>query len=154
METKKAQAWGFDLAVGMVIFVVGIISFYLYTTNLPGASEETIEILQQDGELIAESLMSEGNPSNWNLTNVVRIGLLTNKRINQTKWDNFKTLANSEYNRTKSLFRIKDNYFVYIGDDTVNGAGLNYNSATNLIRITRVVTHNKSIKTLNIYAWN
>jgi len=45
MEMKKAQAWGFDLVVGMIIFVVGILSFYLYTTNLPGASEETVQHL-------------------------------------------------------------------------------------------------------------
>lgn len=154
MEGKRAQAWGFDLVVGMVIFIVGIISFYLYTTNLPSAGEEIIEKLQQDGELVAESLMSEGTPINWNSTNVQRIGLISQSRLNQTKWDGFKTLSSSDYERTRALFRIRNDYFVFIGGDESNGIGKTPSSQTNLIKITRVVPHNQSIKTLNIYTWN
>jgi hypothetical protein len=154
MERKKAQAWGFDLVVGMIIFVVGIVSFYLYTTNIPTAGEETIQKLQQNGELIADSLMSEGSPIDWNSTNVVRIGLLSEGRINQTKLDSFRSLASSNYNLTKYLFRINNEYFVYLDEDQLNGMGMNYVGATNLFKVTRVITYNQSITTLNVYSWN
>lgn len=154
MERKRAQAWGFDLVIGMVIFIVGIVSFYLYASNLPGASEEIIEKLQQEGELIAESLMSEGSPIDWNTTRVERIGITSENRINETKWNAFKNLASTDYSRTKSLFRVKDEYFVFIGEDESGGAGNNPSSPTNLVKVTRVIIYNQSIKTLNVYSWN
>ncbi|MFH1803139.1 MAG: hypothetical protein ABH864_06870 [archaeon] len=154
MERKKAQAWGFDLVVGMIIFIVGILSFYLYTTNLPGASEETIQQLQQDGELVADSLMSGGSPEDWTISTVVRIGLLSDGRINQTKFDDFELLANSNYDYTRSLFRVRNDYFVYLDSDVASGIGLNSDGATNLVKITRAVVYNQSVTTLNVHAWN
>lgn len=154
MERKKAQAWGFDLAVGMIIFVVGILSFYLYTINIPSGMREVIQELQQEGESIADSLMSEGSPADWSVTNVVRIGLLSDERINQTKLDNFRNLASTDYNRTKSLFRTKEEYFIYLDNDSSNGIGRNATNAANLFKVTRVVVYNQSITTLNVYSWN
>ncbi|MBU0906524.1 MAG: hypothetical protein KKD18_04605 [Nanoarchaeota archaeon] len=148
---KEGQAWGFDLVVGMVIFIVGIVSFYLYTTNLSGASQEVIGQLQQEGEMIADSLMSEGSPIDWDASNVARIGVLSDARINETKWAEFKSLT---YGRTKALFRVRNEYFVYIGNDVANGVGLDASGATNLVKITRVVVYNQSVATLNIYSWN
>jgi len=151
---KGGQAWGFDLVVGTVIFVIGILSFYFYTTNLSGGEGDVIQQIQQNGELIADSLMSEGSPLDWNPDNVVRIGLLSEDRINETKLDNFRSLAESDYNRAKSLFRVNSEYFVYLGSDSANGIGRDSTDAVNLIKITRVVVHNQSITTLNVYSWN
>ncbi|MFH1290068.1 MAG: hypothetical protein ABIH92_01530 [Nanoarchaeota archaeon] len=151
---KKAQAWGFDLVVGMIIFVVGILSFYLYTTNLPGASEETIQHLQQDGELVADSLMSEGSPEDWTVSTVVMIGILSDDRINQTKLDSFRSLASSDYNLTRSLFRVRNNYFVYLDGDFASGIGADSTDAVNLVKVTRAVVYDRSVTTLNVYAWN
>ncbi len=153
MERKKAQAWGFDLVVGMVIFIIGILSFYLYTTNISAGEGEIIQRLQQNGELVADSLMSEGSPADWDETNVVRIGLLSGNRLNQTKLDSFRNLANADYNYTKILFRINNEYFIYLDEDPANGIGLDGASATNLYKITRVVVYNQSGTTLNIYSW-
>ena len=41
---KKAQAWGFDLIIGSVIFTLGIAMFYFYTINI---SQESDSILNQ-----------------------------------------------------------------------------------------------------------
>ena len=151
---KEGQAWGFDLVIGMVIFIIGIFSFYLYTINLSGGGGEVIQQLEQNGELIADSLMSEGSPLDWNAGNVVRIGLLSEDRINQTKLDGFRTLAGADYARTKSLFRINNEYFVYLDNDFAGGIGRNSAGATNLFKIARVVIYNQSVTTLNVYSWN
>lgn len=155
MEGKKAQAWGFDLVIGIIIFVVGIVSFYIYTTNMPvGGEGEVIQHLEENGELIADSLMSEGSPAGWTYLNAVRIGLLSENRINQTKLDNFRLLAISDYNRTKSLFRVNSEYFVYLDGNAAGGIGKDPVNANNLFKITRVVVYNRSVTTLNIYSWN
>ncbi len=42
---KKAQAWGFDLVVASIIFVVGIVAIYIFTLNFTKETEENFEIL-------------------------------------------------------------------------------------------------------------
>jgi len=152
MERKKAQAWGFDLAVGAIIFLVGILSFYIFTTNISG-SDSRLQQLQKNGELIANSLMSEGSPSNWNRTNVVRIGLLTENRIDLAKLEEFRWLTEFDYNRTKTLFRVNTDYFVFFDMEPGNGFGRDYAEARELIKVTRVVVYNQSVTTLNVYSW-
>ena len=151
---KEGQAWGFDLVIGMVIFIIGIFSFYLYTINLSGGGGEVIQQLEQNGELVADSLMSEGSPLDWNAGNVVRIGLLSEDRINQTKLDGFRTLAGADYARTKSLFRINNEYFVYLDNDFAGGIGRDSSNANNLFKISRVIVYDQKVTTLNVYSWN
>lgn len=154
MENKKAQAWGFDLVVGLIIFLVGILAFYIYTANLPSQGEEMLQELQQEGEVVADSLMTEGSPVDWTPSRVERIGLLSDDRINQTKLDNFRSLAGSSYGSTRSMFRITNHYFVYLGGDVAGGIGANPTGATNLVKVTRVVVYNQSVKTLNVEIWS
>ena len=149
---KKGQAWGFDLVVGTIIFSVGVLSFYIYTTNISGG-DGVLQNLQKNGELVADSLMSEGSPVDWSETNVLRIGLLSENRINQSKLNSFMVLANTDYNRTRSLFRINTEYFIFFDADQENGIGMEPSEATNLIKITRVVVYNQSVTTLNVYSW-
>lgn len=157
MKEKRGQAWGFDLMIAMVIFLGTMIFFYFYAINYPSEEDETFSKLQRQGFLIADSLMTEGSPRNWDENNVIRIGLLSDEVINQTK---LETFANMDYDETKSLFRIKDEYYVTmdqpfnIGGAQVAGIGQDYAGATNLAKVTRVVVYNNSIKTFYVYTWN
>lgn len=150
---KKGQAWGIDLTVGVVIFLIGILSIYLYTTNFSGGAEEFND-LAQEGASVADSLMSEGSPTDWSAGNVVRIGLLSGGRIDSAKLDAFQNLAENNYELTRKLFRIKGDYFVYFDGDEGSGSGGDYSSASNLIKTTRVVVYENKITTLNVYVWN
>ena len=89
---KKAQVWGFDLMIGSIIFVVGILVFYLYSLNSPDETLGTFSTLSHDGNLIAETLLSEGFPENWDEDNVTDPGILSNNKINQTKLERFYDL--------------------------------------------------------------
>ena len=161
MKNKNAQAWGFDLMIGVMIFVGGMAMIYLYTINYPGQEEDTIQTLQNEGQLFSESILSEGSPTNWNLTNVLRPGILSNGKINQTKLELFDNLTTINYNLTKSLFRLKNEYYFYF-QEPVNISGtmkqtiglLNSTSPQNLIKITRVVIYQTNVTTLKFYLWN
>lgn len=147
-KPKKAQAWGFDLIIAAVIFLVGVIFLYLYTINYPSGEEETLQNLQQEGELVADSLLSEGSPVYWNTSNVVRIGLLTDSKINQTKLDRFNAIP---YAQAKSLFRTRNEYYIQIEETLI---GPEPETPENLVKITRVVVYNNNITTMNIQIWN
>lgn len=158
-KNKKAQAWGFDLMMASIIFIAGIIAFYLYALNTP-ETETTLNSLAYDGNLIASSLLSEGFPENWDTTNVITLGILTNNKINQTKLELFYTLTTTDYAKTKSLFNTNYDYYIFLSDAnfTVSGSpiqaiGLQPSSQTNLIKISRIIIYENRPLTLNIEVW-
>lgn len=156
---KKGQAWGFDLMIGSTIFLIGILFFYFFAINYPSENEESFQNLQHEGELVADSLLSEGSPVDWNVTNVVRIGLLSDGKINETKLEAFYYFARDDYNKTKGLFRVNSNYYIYfqenlsIGGQSVEGIGRKATSEENLVRVTRAVVYNNSIRSMNLNLW-
>jgi hypothetical protein len=152
---KKAQAWGFDLVAGLVIFSFVLITFYFYAFNYSAGDEETFRKLQLEGKLIGDSLLSEGSPVDWDGTNVVRIGLLSDGKINETKLQRFIDL---DYNKTKLLFNVRHDYYVNfskslsVGGEDVSGVGGPVDSnADNLVQIKRVSSYDNEPIVLSIY---
>ncbi len=168
MINQKAQAWGFDLMIASIIFISGILLFYMYSINYPKESYEKLDKLFNDGEFIAEVLLSEGLPSDWNKNTVIRIGLTTNKKINQTKIEEFYAMANNNvnpegYKKSKSLFGTNYNFFMNFSEPIIiegrtieeGGIGKNFEGeqVTNLIKITRVTAYRNKLVSLNLYIW-
>ncbi len=114
---KKGQAWGFDLIIAMVIFISGILIFYLYSINATGKTQEDIEAILFDGNFITDSLLSIGSPDDWNESTVVSIGLTNGNKINNTKLERFYDFANpvtnpDGYSKTRTLFSTRFQYFM------------------------------------------
>lgn len=157
---KKAQAWGFDLMVGVSIFFLGMLLFFLYALNLPSERDETFTEMNYEGNLIGDSLLSEGFPSNWNSDNVVNIGILSDGKVNNTKFKEFYDLALVDYNRTRRIFNVENDYYVYfsrpvtVDGVVIHGIGLNDSNPRNVVKVTRVVVHDNEVKNLNINVWN
>jgi len=151
MRNKKAQGWGFDLIIGLTIFLFGILFFYLYVINIPLSEKDDYDALRDEAAVIANSLVSEGSPTDWDETNVVRIGLLTGKRVDEDKWHAFDLI---DYDRARVLLRATDNFYVYFNNDTSDFRG-KYLDGSNesVIRVTRVVVRNNESATLNVVSW-
>ncbi len=158
MREKKAQGWGFDLVVASVIFTFAIMAFYIFAINYSTGGEEQFNTLIYEGQLVADSILSEGHPSDWNSSNVVRIGLLSGGKINQTKIDRFynMTVNATTYNRTKVLFNIAHDYNISFSSPvTIEGSqiyslGITKGTPENLIRVSRFTIYNNKPITLNI----
>ena len=156
---KKSQVWGFDLIIGVTIFAVGILIFFIYSLNKPGEAEESIKKLSYNGNLVSESVLSEGYPENWNSANVIVPGILTGNKINNTKLEELYLLADSDYTKTKSLFNIRENYYILLSEKItlsfgeVDGIGLEPMNPKNLIKINRFTIYNDKPVNLYIYIW-
>lgn len=167
--SRKAQAWGMDLMVAVIIFMIAIVSFFLYTLNNPREGTEAIDELRYDARIISESIMSAGYPSGWELSadpggTVKTIGVLNSfneNRINDDKLEEFYNLAVSDYDKTKALFNTKFEYFVSLSSGDmdvgggVSGIGLDpsSNSPKNLVRVTRFTIYKDKPVTLYIDVW-
>ena len=164
MINKKAQAWGVDLTIAVIIFSVGIVVFFIYSVNFSGEAKENLDSLSYEGDVLFNSLLSEGYPQDWSLNSVVKIGILDNDRINETKLEMFYNLAKDDYQKTKSIFNTRFDYYFFMNENmTINSKGVsgigkpginkdNIN-AKNLIKITRFTIYREKPVTTYLYIW-
>jgi hypothetical protein len=167
---KKSQSWAIDLMIASVIFLTGIIVFYIYSLNQPNEGKEVMAYLSYDGKIVSNTILTDGYPKDWNTTNVIKIGIISNDKINNTKLENFYNLTktDSAYENTKLIFDTKYDYYFFldgnmnIGGTYVDGVGkpgANRSNITtdinpkNLIKITRFVVYNDEPTTAYLYVW-
>jgi len=167
ISTKKAQIWGLDLVIAMIIFTIGILIFFFYTMNFASNSEETLDALFTDGNAIANFLLSEGSPNNWTALNVMTLGISSENKIDEAKLQNFYSLASGDYAKTKKLFDTKFDYYVYftdpldisgnqidgIGKSGINRTNIEQYSFSNIVKVTRFTIYRNKPTQLNIYTW-
>jgi len=160
MRKKRGQAWGFDLMIATIIFISGIVAFYLYSLNYQTEAQETLDALFYEGNAIAQDILSEGFPTNWNINTVQKIGLKNEGKINATKLEYFYNLSVQDYQRTKILLDAKNNYYMnfsngmVIGQQAIEGIGLPPSSPANIIKITRFTIYGEKPTSINIFIWN
>ncbi|MCA9485550.1 MAG: hypothetical protein KC506_01770, partial [Nanoarchaeota archaeon] len=119
--------------------------------NLPLADEDNYDSLRNEASSIANSLMSEGSPSNWDKDNVIRIGLLSEGRIDEGKWSEFGDVP---YQTAKGLFRVIDDFYVYFGDDVGDRVGMYLDDSNeSVVRVTRVVVRNNESMAMHVVSW-
>jgi hypothetical protein len=160
MSKKRGQAWGFDLIIGAVVFVVGVLGFYFFSINSQQEQSNKLQELNYAATSIADNILSEGLPSNWNQTKVIRIGITNNNKINQTKLDMFYNLSVTNYALTKSIFNTNKEYYVvfkttvYINNQSITSIGKTPQNQKNLIKQTRLSVYRNKPITLEVYAWD
>ena len=169
----KAQVFFTDLLISIGIFGVSVVLFLAISTNLEPA-ENTFDVLVSDSNAIGVSLMSSGQPFNWNANNVTKLGLTDNYRLNISK---VHRLMNLSPVVATSLFGTSANYAVFFQDKHNNvlnfngcvftNAGLDVNNISesycenftitpdnSLVSSERLVMHNFEIIKIGIRTWN
>ncbi|MBM3234415.1 hypothetical protein FJZ19_04970 [Candidatus Pacearchaeota archaeon] len=163
-KNSKAQTWGIDLMIAAIIFSMGIIALFVYLQNYPGEAPENINALVYDGNIIADNLLSEGTPKDWNSSNVVIMGILSDNKINETKIERFYNISILNYEFTKTLFNTRFDYFFFLTDNISLSDGETRGigkvgtdpasiSAKNLVKITRFVSYKNKPQTFYLYIW-
>ncbi len=147
MRCKLAQAWGFDLLIATMIFFATVFVFFIYSINYPLEGKEDLSSLEYEASIIAENLMSEGYPADWDESNVVTIGISTSGKINETKLSNFQEL---DYDHTRNLFNINNDYYVNLSGNLI---GELPSDPESLIRVDRLTIYENKPVTLSVYVW-
>ena len=151
---------------GLMLFLVGIMIFFVYSLNQPSQAQETLALLNYDGKIIADNLLSSGYPDNWNSQTAITIGITTEEKINQTKLETLYQMVyiQNNYTKTKNLFNtIYDYYFfldqnITISSGPIEGIGKpgitkNNINATDLIKITRYTIYQNKTTPLYLSIW-
>ena len=174
MSRRKAQVWYTDFIIGLLIFIIALVIYYSYITNLSLQDKSLVDELFSDAKTISSSLISAGYPESWNGSGVERIGLTNgNQRINNTKLSEFSAIP---YKDSRRLFGTRFDYFMFFenkNDDILmfeGKCGIGHPSAgideacedvfnlqnisyTKLVKIERFVVYNSNIAKMVIYVW-
>lgn len=175
MFKKKSQVWYTDFMVGLLIFIIALVIYYEYSTNLSKQEKGLLDEILADAKSISSSLVSAGYPSDWNSGDVERIGLTNNdQRINNEKLEEFYGMT---YNTSRRLFGTRFDYFIFfknennsimniegecgVGSPNVaveesEGNCISVNitaNPTKLVRIKRLLVYNSDVVGMEVYVW-
>jgi len=156
--SRKAQVWYTDFIVSVLIFMIALVIYFEYVNNLSKEEESKIDEMLMSAKVMSNSLMSEGYPDEWNQSNVEIIGIIDDKRINQTKIENF---YNMSHNSAKLKFGLSQNYYFYLEDRNGQKMGISEKEATGeepvnpvkLVKLNRVTIYNNSIVKAVVQIW-
>jgi len=155
----KAQVFSLDLIIGVIIFGSAILIYYKTTTNFSDQDEALLDDLLIDAKTISSSLMSD----------VVRIGISNDNRINETKLEQFSMIS---YKESRKLFGTIYDYYVFFRgrnnniipfNESLEGIGKSGVNSTNiqtvenpkkLVKVTRLLIKDSDIAKMVIYLWH
>lgn len=156
---KKAQIWYTDFMVAVLLFVIALVIYYEYMTNISIKERSIIDELTADAKGISSSLIATGVPNNWTQSSVVRIGITDGDyRINTTKLEMF---YNMSYADSYKYFGTRFDYYVFFENSSGNRINLSYVDAVgkepvdinNLVQITRLLINGSDIVKMQVQVW-
>lgn len=101
-----------DVLMSAFVFVMLIILYFQFVTNLSTGNEGIMESLIFDSDVMAETLLSSGYPAGWDETSVQQLGLTEgNHRLNITK---LGYVANLTYFDRKFLLGTIFDYYIVL----------------------------------------
>lgn len=119
---KKSQVWVIDLIVGLFIFLAGALLFFRYANA--NDSDTSIDGVYSQAKTISDYLISEGYPTDWNQTNVIRLGLTTGDHVlDIDKLKEFTNMTKTDYDNVKTTLVSKGDFVIYF--ENKNGELLN-----------------------------
>lgn len=163
----KGQAITLDFVTGLFIIITAlIITTTIFITN---QKNSTFDETRRATITATELLMSEGYPEDWNETTIIKLGLLTNNKLNQTK---LEQASNLDYEDLKTALHTKKNLYFYLKNKTtiqnITACGygdpdITTNQTTceptlpqegNVVIIERFIAHNENIQRLVVIGWD
>ena len=159
---KRGQGWGFDVIVASVVFLATLLIFFVYALNYSSEADDSLDSLFYNADLISSSLLSEGFPNDWNESNVVTIGIISESKVNNTKLTKLynMTIDDEGYENTKSILNTRYDFFfnfsTSINIDNVSAEGIGRlpeGEPKNLISTSRMTVYDNKPSTFKLVVW-
>ena len=120
---KRAQVFSLDLIIAVFLFLSVLILFFKYSIDLSQISRDKLNEMTEDINFISNSLVSKGYPNDWDIGNVISIGITNdNQRVNSSKLVSF---SNLNYSTSKELLNTEYDYLVFFENRIRNKISIN-----------------------------
>jgi hypothetical protein len=184
---KKSQVWVSDYIIGLLLFVLAIIFSVKIIIN-SFSTNVAFNEMKNDASKISEILLSEGYPPDWNIqntqncTDIIRLGLLTAKRLDSEKvlqamnatyisYDSLRTKLQAKHDFVVIFENTTNGDMIEFGDDsfcTIGSSSVTINKGSpvdchnisftsisykNMVRLSRFIIYNSTIIRMVVYTW-
>ena len=157
-KRRKGQIWYSDFIVSILIFMIALVIYFEYVNNLSKEEESDLEEMLISAKAVSNNLMSGGYPDDWNQSNFEIIGIVDNKRINESKIERFYNIS---HDSAKLKFGISENYYFYLQDkegNRISIAGKDYtgkdpSNSIKLVKVDRITIYNSSLVKMVVQIW-
>ena len=86
MSSRKGQIWYSDFMVGILLFSIVVMTHFYYVEHTEYSDDTLMSYLVTESKAISATLIGQGYPSAWTVSNVTTAGLTDNDyRVNMTK---------------------------------------------------------------------
>ena len=164
-QTKKAQIFSIDMIIAVTIFLIGLIIFFRYGSQI--YYKNTANSMNTEAEELSNKIISSGSPKNWselNLSNdkelksISAIGICNDGTniVNNSKLEKLIQLSNKNYKELKFIEKARYNFVIELprANITIGDKSYKYQEANNIITITRIVAINNSLEELKVIVFN
>jgi hypothetical protein len=157
---KRGQNWYIDFSISIVIFVIALI---MVLNFLPNTNKEKFENVMIESEMISDMLMSEGVPVDWDDTDVLIPGILTDNKLDIEKLGN---LYSMEYITAAEKFNAVNKFYIYFQNctetcnvvDLVSGntyfGNIYDENSTDKSHKLRILPYGGDIIVMNVVVWS
>ncbi len=169
MKVLKLQFWSFDMVFAIIIFSITltIVGFAWYNINnrLSLAYESGPIQMQSQTQILAQSLLSKGSPSDWysivNTTNtstwkkvVIGLGSTSGSGISGNKVYALMAMSNYDYQATKGSLGVTYDYYILVYNNGMNiTIGKNPSGALTIDSATESSSINGEPVTIKVLLW-
>ena len=144
------------MVIAISIIAIIVILFVRFNVNNDVDGENEYNEIINQAKIVSDYLFSEGSPTNWNSTNVVRLGLTDgNNVLDKIKLEKFSNLSKLNYDKSLELLRLRYDYLVffkdyddnilnltedkYYGKNGVNDTNIEDQNPINLFKVSRFI---------------
>lgn len=111
----KGQAFVQDLIIAIFIIVIFFIIFLNIEKN--DVREDSNLGISSEAKVLSDYLVSTGYPIDWNISNVVRIGITDDNNIlDKEKLNKFYNLTRDDYENVRYILGVKNDFIVFFTD--------------------------------------
>lgn len=110
---KRGQVWAQDAIFAVVIMIASVTLFIFGYSNIIENNDGFNEVYHEN-RVISEYLMLEGTPLNWNVSNVIRIGIMNRDyTLNETKLEYLYNMSLDDYDDSRNYLGTRFDYMIF-----------------------------------------
>ena len=84
-HSTKGQVWNIDFMMGTLIFISVLVFFFVSLQGLETPADNDLQDLLDQARTMSDELLTPGYPLDWTIGNVVRVGIASGQRIDESK---------------------------------------------------------------------
>lgn len=154
--SMKGQFFSYDAIIAGAIFAVLLTLLFVYWSSLRSIIFTQIDDMFRVGTSVSNSLLTPGSPSNWDTTNVLKIGLTTEAnamRLDPGKITNLSLMTLNNYDEIREKLGVSPyDFLLVVGDDRI---GIPPSpSAKGSINVSRPVVVNGIPRQMSLTIWS